>query len=236
MKQHKTLSVIATAVLAFPLLTFAQTSNMQNSPTSQGMHSQNNGMHKGKMEAERMVPAQASLTKRIDAKDMHPGYMFKAKLSKDLTLSNGVKLQDGDTLIGRVEKDDMQEQGMSKLALRFTKVETQSGKVIPIKATIVGVVKPGTVNINGYPETGGNQVPNSWNDGTLQVDQIGVMDGVDLHSKIKSKNSGVFVSKTNDNVTLNPGSEIELAIAPRMHSHMNNSQMNNGGGMSGGQQ
>jgi hypothetical protein len=39
------------------------------------------------------------------------------------------------------------------------------------------------------------------------------MSGVDLHSRIASKNSGVFVSPKDKNVKLASGSELALALA-----------------------
>ncbi|MGC9222886.1 MAG: hypothetical protein ACP5E2_03120 [Terracidiphilus sp.] len=83
---------------------------------------------------------------------------------------------------------------------------------MPIKATIVGIFGP--ADTSDYPEEAGDQVPNSWTDGTLQVDQIGVLSDIDLHSKISSRNSGVLVSTKKDNFKLDEGSEIQFAIAP----------------------
>jgi hypothetical protein len=86
----------------------------------------------------------------------------------------------------------------------------KNGQTIPIKATIVALYVPD--DLAGYSDGEENQVPNSWNDGTLSVDQVGVVKGVDLHSKISSQNSGVFVSEKNY-VKLPAGSELALAIA-----------------------
>ena len=219
MTQYRKPLAIATAVLAVPLFALAQNSNPRSSSDANAMNGSRSMRHTGMREAERMVPANAELLHNVDAKDMHPGYMFKAKLSKDVKLDNGTKLPSGTILVGRVESDDMQMQGMSKLAIRFNQAQLKDGKTIPVKATIVGIFKPQMTNSEGYPVTPGNQVPNSWNDGTLQVDQINVIPGVDLHSSIKSKNSGVFVSKTKDNVKLDSGSEMQLAIAQRMNKH-----------------
>ena len=41
-----------------------------------------------------------------------------------------------------------------------------------------------------------------------------MVSGVDLHSKISSQNSGVFVSMKKNDVKLKAGSEIQFAIAP----------------------
>lgn len=56
-------------------------------------------------------------------------------------------------------------------------------------------------------------MPNSWNDGTLAEDQVGVIKGVDLHSRISSQNSGVLVSSSKDDVKLPRGTDLSLALA-----------------------
>lgn len=52
----------------------------------------------------------------------------------------------------------------------------------------------------------------TWTPNTLQVDQLNVVSGVDLHSRIHSKNSAVFVSQSKDDVKLDRGSQLTLAI------------------------
>jgi hypothetical protein len=118
-------------------------------------------------------------------------------------------------LIGSVATDDMQLAGTSKLALRFSQAQLKNGQVIPIKATIVGVLPSESSNPEDgvTPGVGGDQAQTGWSNGTLQVDQIDALSGVDLHSKIASANSGVFVSTRKNDVKLSKGSEIELAIA-----------------------
>lgn len=172
---------------------------------------------RGHREAMRMVPARAALAETLDAKKTRPGHVFRATLSNTVHLDNGPELPAGTVLVGAVVTDDMQLKGTSKLALRFTKAELKDGQVVPIKATIVGVFAPEWVSPQGYPVEAGDQAPNTWNDGTLQIDQIDATPGVDLHSRIASRNSGVFVSTTKDDVRLNRGSEIALAIAEQGH-------------------
>ena len=57
-------------------------------------------------------------------------------------------------------------------------------------------------------------MPNDWTPATVQIDQENVASGVDLHSKISSQNSGVFVSTKKDDIKLRAGSEIQFAIGP----------------------
>jgi hypothetical protein len=173
--------------------------------------------HRGMHEAMRMVPARAVLDRALSADKTKDGYEFRAKLAQNVQLHNGPELPEGTTLVGKVVKDDMNVSGASKLALRFTHAELKDGQVLPIKATVVGVFHGETEGPEGFPVSPGDQIPNSWNDGTLAVDQIGVMSGIDLHSKISSRNSGVFVAKDKKNMTIPANSEIALAIAAQHH-------------------
>jgi hypothetical protein len=182
MKVYGKTLALATAVLSLPLYIVAQ-----NSQSSSGM-----------------VPVNAALSHDLDAQKDRPGSQFEAKLSQKVRLSDGTELPSGAVLIGKVVEDDMQQQGTSKLALRFDQARLKDGKVIPIRATIVGIFRP----------SADSEPPSNWTTGTLQVDQLGVMPGVDLHSKTASEDSGVFVSTKKDDVKLDRGSMIQLAIAP----------------------
>lgn len=204
----KTLAVV-TAVLVLPLFAYSQTST--------GQDSQSTGFTEpvtGHREATRMVRVRAELMRPLDAKKDQSGSAVQAKLEQKVTLADGTELPDDTVLVGEVTVDDMQQQGMSKLALRFNQARLKNGTVLGIKATIVGFYGPGAGGYHEYSTEAGDQVPNSWTDGTLQLDQINVVADVDLHSKISSVNSGVFVSTKKDDVKLKEGSEIQFAIAP----------------------
>jgi hypothetical protein len=204
---------VAAAVLAFPIFTCSQASAGQASPTVSGAQ-ESTGQH----EAMRMVAVRAELMRPLDTQRDQVGSAVQAKLVQKATLSNGTELPSGTILAGKVTVDDMQDQGKSKLALRFDQAELKDGKTLPIKATIVGFYEPGSVSGDNFAGSG-DQVPNSWNDGTLQMDQIDALGGVDLHSKISSRNSGVFVSTKKDDFKLEEDSEIQFAIGPgRMHA------------------
>jgi hypothetical protein len=201
MKRVAVLSLsIGLACLPFAGLGFAQTQTAASTPAT----STATDSSAGQQEATMMVPAEANLAKALDAKKMQPGKQFTAKLTQTIHLKNGPELRRGTTLIGAVSTDDMQLSGNSKLALRFTQAQLSDGKTIPIKATIVGIAPSGT------PEYSGS---NPWTENTLQVDQMGVLSGVDLHSRIAGQNSGVFVATKKDDVKLGAGSEFMLAIA-----------------------
>ena len=194
------------------LLIFAPPMQAQGSEKTQAAPANTTPMA-GTHEAALMVPAQAYLIRDLDAKKDHSGERFEAKLSDSVQLKNGPELPKGTVLIGVVANDDMQIHAQSKLALRITKAELKDGKVIPVKATIVGVDPPQSTDAEGFPVELGDQMPNNWNKGTLVVDQIGALHNVDLHGRISGRNSGVLDSTRNDNMKLNVGTELELAIA-----------------------
>ena len=159
-----------------------------------------------------LVPARAALSQALVASKLKPGDEFRATLSEKVQLQNGPKLPAGTVLLGQIAIDDTNQSGTSKLVLRFTSARLKNGQTVPIKATIVGIAAPHDDTIEATPVNAGDQVSKSWNDGTLVVDQVEAVSGVDLHSRITSTNSGVFVS-TKDNVKLKSGSEFVLAIA-----------------------
>jgi hypothetical protein len=206
---HVSLSVAALSMALFLPAAYAQnsmqTDNSQNSTkwTNQEAHQQ----------ANEMVPAQAYLLHKLDAKNMKPGAQFTARLSETVHLKNGPELPKGTELIGKVATDEMQLKGTSKLALSINEARLKDGKMIPVKATIVGVYGPETESQQGYNVAPGEEEANDWNKSMLRVDQIDALSGVDLHSRVAGNNSGVFVTNKKDDVKISAGSELALAIA-----------------------
>jgi hypothetical protein len=214
MKGHREALAVATAFLALPLLAYSQSASSQNQ-NMQGAQAPIRGHH----EASLMKPVSAVLTHSLDADKDHQGEAVEAKLSQKVTLTNGTELPKNTMLLGTVATDDMQQQGNSKLALRFDQARLKDGTTVPVRATIVGYYAPGSLETDLGSDSGMNQVPNDWNAKTLQMDQLNVAHGVDLHSRISSKNSGVFVATKRDDVKLKAGSEIQFAIAPANNMH-----------------
>ena len=197
---------VSLALLTTPV--FAQSANPSN-----------DGQPRGSAEALHMVAARATLSAALDAHRTTDGFQFRARLASKVRLDNGQMLPEGTLLVGQVSNDDMNVAGKSRLALRFTQADLRDGKTLPIKATIVGIYNPGDFSSdNDIAE----QIPNSWTPGTLKVDEIGVLSGVDLHSCIASRNSGVLVATSKDDVKVPNGSELALAIAPANDSNTTN--------------
>ncbi len=162
-------------------------------------------------EATEMVPAQASLAQSLDARQIRAGHPLKATLNQSVHLKNGPELPRGTELTGTVVTDQKQANGAPELALRFTKAQLKDGQTVPIKATIVGLSAP------EFTHTGLTPDPpvNTWNSKILQVDQIGALPGVDLHSRIGSRNSGVLAATSKNDFRLQRSSRLALAIAAR---------------------
>lgn len=226
MKHHAGLLALAALVVAFTIPAGAAA---QSESSPQMNNNTQTATATGEQEASQMVPARAALDHTLDAKNATPGQTFQAKLATTVHLKDGQDLPRGTMLIGKVAQDDMNVAGKSKLALCIDQAKLKDGKTIPVKATIVGLYGPGTGTAawTGYNVSAGNQVPNDWNNKVTQVDEIGALSGVDLHSKIGSQNSGVLVSTKKDDIKVKTGTELALAIAPE---NQNQDQNGNPGG------
>jgi hypothetical protein len=208
MRYHSALSLPALAaclVLLGPNFAAARSAAKSNGPNTV------NTSIAGRNEAMNMVPAQADLTKPLDARKTRAGQDFEAKLNGKVDLKNGTVLPKGTVLVGKIVNDQMDQNGKSTLTLRFTQADLKDGKTVPIKATIVGLYSGANRYMASYGVT---QTPNFWTPSTLQVDQINALNHVDLHSKIAARNSGVLES-SKSNIQFSTGTEFTLAIAQR---------------------
>ena len=123
-----------------------------------------------------------------------------------------------------------QADGTSTLALRFTQARFKDGKVIAIKATIVGVAPPA----DPYSSWPGSNPSVYWNNKILLIDQKNVESGVNMQSAIASMNSAVFVTTKKDDVKLPSGAQLSLAIAARGTNHQHAGRGATGAGVSRG--
>jgi hypothetical protein len=158
-------------------------------------------------QAKQMVTARAMLQKTLDAGKDKSGDTFETKLGDSVHLDNGVELPKGSVLMGKVVDDDMNVGTASRLALRFTAVRLKDGTVVPVKATIVGMYPP-ALDTEQVPDA----IRSNWTPQFLVIDQVGVLKGIDLHSRIGGANSGTLVSSTKSEMKLAAGSQFALAI------------------------
>ena len=154
---------------------------------------------------QRMVPAQAVFTKKLDAKQAQQGQQFQVALNQKVKLKNGEELPSGTVLEGTIVSDEMHSNGNSKLVLRFTQAHLKDGKDIPIQAAITGVYSQGSLDA---------QYGSEWTPAETNIEQESAMDGFDLHSRIGATNSGTFESANKSDLKFNRGSTLSLAIAP----------------------
>ena len=208
MKREAMLSLSA-AVLCLAFTPIAA----QARPLDTSSSTMNNNISAQKAAAKRMVPAQAMLKNTIDAKNARDGQEFQATLDNKVKLKDGQELPRGTVLAGKVVADQAHPNGNSKLTLRFTQARLKDGKMIPIKAMITGAYS------QGDPEA---QYGSGWTPSELQIEQLGAMhNGINLHSSVSAKNSGMFVAAKKDDVKLSRGSDLSLAIAPGRNSSAN---------------
>lgn len=163
--------------------------------------------------AGQMVATRAGLVGTLNAKDSKPGEEFQAKLPRKVLLKDGTELPAGTMLIGKVGQDDMNVDGKSKLVLCIDEAKLKDGKTVAVKATIVGIYRPGADSADSNQSAVGDQGPNPWHDGITKIDEMDALHHVDLHSDLHSANSGVLVSKDGNDITLKSGTELALAIA-----------------------
>lgn len=205
------LSVTAAALVCFaPQFCAAQSTPQATSPAS--MSSNDSSQSAGAAEAAQMVPAEAQLTRTLDAKHDQPGSAFEAKLDGTVHLKNGTELPHGTVLEGTVTTDKMRSNGTSRLSLQFNEAKLKDGKTIPIEATIVGISGP-TETDDSYSSLNG---PIPWNGTSLKYDNVGVMSHVDLHSTIGGSNSGTLVATSGkSDMKLSTGSRLSLALGEK---------------------
>lgn len=206
------------ALLSFAVVVAASTficSQAAHARSSSSIAASNapSNMTAAKQEATQMVPAAAVLTQEIDARKMHSGEQFHARLTKAVHLKNGADLPKGTNLIGTIASDKMNPDGTSTLALQFTTAHTKNGKNVPIVATIVDIAPPASAS--DWALDDGTIQPLAWDGTALKIDQIKAASGFDLHSMIAGSNSGMFVSKKKDEVKLANQTQLSLAIAAR---------------------
>ncbi len=126
-------------------------------------------------------------------------------------------------LIGKITQVETQPKNV-KLAVRFTQAKLKDGTTVPIRAMVVAIARPSSGMNFGNPSTPARDL---WNRNTYQVDQIGAVSGADLHSKINGRNSAVISSDKKNDVKIDAGSRLDMAIAKQQQWHQGNQTNSN---------
>ena len=164
-----------------------------------------------------LVSANAQLNHELSTKNAIPGQPVMAKLTSDVKTANGMKLEDGTVLVGRVENvQKSQNDGPSTVSIVFNQARLNNGRMIPVKATLLGAYPVGTGSY--FAETGSSGGLMAVQPETIPNDQkvvqkAGTLDGVSMHSAVQSNASGTFMSN-DGNVDLKKGTRLQIAIAP----------------------
>jgi hypothetical protein len=160
-----------------------------------------------------LVFVKAAFNNAVDGSKMKAGDAVQLTVSKKVKLKDGTELPAGTTIVGEVAADDLQLSGTSKVALRFTQVQLKNGKSLPIKAIIEGILPPAGAGPTGTVDNPGYDAVNAEAQPPASVDEAGALDGLDLHSKITSSNSGVLVATSKHGVKVKRGTELRLGVA-----------------------
>ena len=161
-----------------------------------------------------MVSANAQLVKSVNSKDASQGQTVKAKLTSSVRAANGVKLDKGTMLIGKVEQvRKSNNDGPAKLSLGFDRAQLKDGKTVPVKATLLGAYP----SANWVDPTATSSLmplqPHTIPSDRKVDQQPGTLSHVAMHSSVQSNASGVFTNK-DGNVNLKRGTRLQVAIAP----------------------
>jgi hypothetical protein len=195
MNRNSKISLFA-AVLAVAAFSTAQARAIEGQPVTSSVE-----VAAMQSNADRMVPAQASLAQTLDANKIQQGQEVKATLSDKIKLKDGTELPRGTVLTGTATNGEAA--GKSTLLLNFTQAQLKDGKTITVAVTVIDLVPASNV---GYTTIA------TWNPKVLHVLQQNVVRGVDLESRIGDANSATFVAAKKDSLKLAKGSALTLAI------------------------
>lgn len=164
-----------------------------------------------------LVSAQAQLSHALSTENAAQGQVVTAKLTSSVKTAEGMKMDKGTMLIGKVEKvERSNNNGPARLSIVFDQARLKDGKTIPVKATLLGAYPSNAGSY--YAETGvsGNMIPNQPHMISSQekIDQMpGTLSHVGMHSAVQSNVSATFIAKDR-NVELKKGTRLQVAIAP----------------------
>ena len=159
-----------------------------------------------------LMSTNASLNQTLNSSQLSVGQRVTAHLTMKLRTSDGMLLPRNTQLLGKVSELRNGHGKRTGVALVFNRARLKDGRVIPIKATLLGAMPPNEEGSSDY----GNYFPDTSKPVSpkAQMDQeAGVLSHIALHSAVQSHNSGIFLSKRKD-IRLRAGTQLRIAIAP----------------------
>jgi hypothetical protein len=163
-----------------------------------------------------LMSANAQLNRTLNSQKISVGQRVTAHLTMKLRTANGLVLPRNTQVLGKVSQLQSGHGKRTRVAVVFNQARLKDGKVIPIKATLLGAVPPSYESSSSYENYfSDTSKPVS---SKAQMDQeSGALKHIALHSAVQSRNSGIFLSKRN-RIRLPAGTQLRIAIAPLQHS------------------
>ncbi len=169
----------------------------------------------------------------VNARKSNPGDIFEAHVKDDLYLGRYLILPRGSLVRGRivdVTKPKLLSRA-ARIGLKLEQIDTPTGEIIPLDATLEfrkgltnsqGQFDPGTnfgtvVGSNLKSVTGGNSTGAAKN--ALIAANIATLGAPAVATLIGSSAYALF--RSGDNVTLNPGQEIEITLTNALSLQVN---------------
>lgn len=160
----------------------------------------------------------------IDAKVSRPGDIFEAHVKEDLFLGRSLILARGSLVRGRVVeivKPRLLSRA-AKIGLKLDQIVTPTGEVIPLDAALefqkgmtnkTGQLDPGTnlgTRVNSAVKSVAGVNPDGSTNGALVAANVATLGAPIVATAIGS--SAIALFRTGDNVSLQPGQELEVLL------------------------
>ena len=197
MKIHRLSSyvlVVAAALIALP--SYAA---MQNSPQPMQLYSAN-----------------ARLMQSLNSNTARMGQQVVAELTSNArTRRNSIVLPKGTLLKGKVEQVQRADSNDgTRLSIVFNWAVLKDGRVLPIKATLLGAYRPSSDYSIGSASSYLPIQPRMIPDDDSFLQKSGTLKHISMESSVKSSVSAVFASRRH-NIDLNRGTRLQVALAPQ---------------------
>ncbi len=169
----------------------------------------------------------------VNARKSNPGDIFEAHVKEDLYLGRYLILPRGSLVRGRVVEVTKPRllSRAARIGLKLEQIDTPTGEIIPMDATLEfrkgltnsqGQFDPGTnfgtvVGSNLKTVTGGNSTGGA--KGALIAANIATLGAPAVATLVGSSAYALF--RSGDNVTLNPGQEIEITLTNALDLQIN---------------
>lgn len=172
---------------------------------------------------QNLVSVNATLEHSLNSKDATQGQSVQAKLTDSAKTENGMKLDKGTVLLGKVEQvQKSTDNSPAKLSVTFDQAKLKDGRTVPVKATLLAAYPPNGGNY--YPYTGSSSMMLGTQQQSVSPDQKvdqepGALGDVAMHSAVQNNASGTF-SKKDGNFSLKKGTQLQIAVAPAASGSM----------------